>query len=356
MLKTLIHTSKLLLLLLLAISQLFSFAQEQTETLADKHKKHLEYLCSEELAGRKTAEKGQKLAAEYIANFFKANGLSSFEQMPDSTPFYQDFYLYFWNNGKCEIKINDTTKYKANLYPLAYKTLIDSSAIKLKLAGLFHQPHLENFTDCEYTPVLIINEKKNIILTAHYDHVGQSYKGICVGADDNASGTSVIMELAAKLKQGEQPNCNIVFIAFTAEELGLFGSFYYINNPVVPLDKTIAVINLDMVGRPDKHETNFVHAVFSGPKERIIRRPAKRVAKQIPDFELDLHPGLKERLIYNFASDHFAFTRKKVTNAVFFTDDHDNYHTPTDTPDKINYKNMEAITNYIEKCIYEIDK
>jgi len=197
---------------------------------------------------------------------------------------------------------------------------------------------------------------KSIIITAHYDHIGKNYNGICLGADDNASGTSVMLELAKIFSAKEQPNYNLIFIAFSGEEMGLLGSDFYVNNPLVPLKNTYAVLNLDMVGRPDNHENAFVHAVFSGKKERKLKRPIKKTDKMMSEFELDLRPPFKERLIYHFASDHFSFTRKKITNVVFFTDDHSDYHTPSDTPDKINYQNMAAITQFIENCLLAMDK
>jgi len=490
--------TKILVLVLLLV-QITLKAQTSSESLSETHKKHLAYLCSEELGGRKTAEKGQKLAAEYIAHFFRESGLKNFEQLPDSTPYFQDFYLYFWDKGSCKVIIQgDSVGRGLLIYPVVNRIMKDTSRFELKLAGVYKSHHLKEIDTKQFTPILVFDKKiksdklaeilnklskeynfervcisftqnvsnkqrifsetvfgnrpksekgfeketkkytylkevgedlnenlkvyympyyvlgiamkinykkfdhyfkrdyvfsdaldlklkahkvdvnayrtkdsiktenvlayipgktdKNIIITAHYDHIGTNYNGICVGADDNASGTSVIMELAKSLAAKEQPNCNLIFIAFSAEEMGLYGSDFYANNPLMPLDKTVGVLNLDMVGRPDLHEGDFVHATFAGRKERALKRPIMKVAKNQTAFELDLHPGLKERTLYHFGSDHFSFTRKKVSNVVFFTDDHNDYHTPTDTPDKIDYDNMAAITNFVEKCILGIDK
>ena len=488
---------KILIALILTINFFSAKAQLTLKQISNNHQQHLSYLCSDELKGRKTGKNGQRLAAKYIARQFKEAGLSRFEQLPDSTPYYQPFFLYRWDKGKVNIKRQDTSKYKMSIYPITNKQFIDSLPMNLKLAGLIHNQLPENFNKDLYTPILIVTKKmksrqlaetinkytetyklkrvvicfsqkqtkknrligesvsfnrlqskkrfeqwnrryhylsdlgkdlskdlkvyylpyyilarqikadykefdkfikkeyqysdtldlkmnlnhvdvnafkrldsvktenvmayipgktdKNIILTAHYDHVGQNYKGICVGADDNASGTSLIIEVAKGLKQLPKPNCNLIFIAFTGEEMGLYGSMYYTDNPVVPLNKTVGVLNFDMVGRPDKHSTHFVHAAFAGVDKNVLKKPIKKTAKSSPSFYLDLHPGLKERMVYYFASDHFAFTRKKVTNAVFFTDDHKDYHTPSDTPDKINYENMAAITSFIQKCVPAID-
>jgi hypothetical protein len=488
---------KKLIVLIPVLIFISSQAQHTLELISHNHQEHLNYLCSEELKGRKTGENGQKLAAQYIAAQFKEAGLSRFEQLPDSTPYYQPFYLYFWNKGKLIVKQEDTSKYTIPVYPVTNERFIDSLPMNLKLAGFMHRHHMPGFDKDSYTPALIITKKtesrdlaetinkyaetyklnrlvisfsqnltkknrlisetvfsarlqskrrfekwnrrhhylsdlgkgiskdlkvyylpyyalarrmttnhnkfdkflkkeykysdtldlkmhlkcvnvnafkyvdsvktenvvayipgktdKNIILTAHYDHIGQNYKGVCPGADDNASGTSVIIEVAKGLNQKPKPNCNIIFIAFTGEEMGLYGSKYYTENPIEPLAKTVGVLNFDMVGRPDKHSTHFVHAVFAGGDKSVLKKPIKKTAESSPDFYLDLHPGLKERMVYYFASDHFAFTSKNVTNAVFFTDDHKDYHTPSDTPDKINYENMAAITSFIQKCVLAID-
>lgn len=488
---------KKLIVLIPAVIFFSAKAQLTPKQISYNHQEHLSYLCSDELQGRKTGENGQKLAAKYIAAQFEEAGLSQFEQLPDSTPYYQPFFLYFWNKGDANIKVQDTSKYNTPIYPIVNEEFIDSLPMNLKLAGFIHNHQLQNFDKNSYTPVLLITKKtesqqlaetinkyakkyklerlvisfsqkltkkhrligesvsykrlqsqnrfvvwnrryhylsdlgeaiskdlnvyylpyyvlarrmatdynefdkflkkeyrysdtldlkmnfnyvdanafkrtdsaktenviayipgktdKNIILTAHYDHIGRNHKGICLGADDNASGTSVIMEVAKGLKQRPQPNCNLIFIAFTGEEMGLYGSKFYTDNPIVPLEKTVGVLNFDMVGRPDKHSAHFVHATFSGDNKSVLKKPIKEIAENSPDFHLDLRPGLKERMVYYFASDHFSFTRKRITNAVFFTDDHKDYHTPNDTPDKIDYENMAAITSFIQKCVLAID-
>lgn len=194
-----------------------------------------------------------------------------------------------------------------------------------------------------------------IIVCAHYDHVGKNYNGMCVGADDNASGTASIMEQAAMFsKSDNKPERTLVFIFFSAEEMGLYGSMHYADNPVFPLNKTIAVVNLDMVGRSDDHDNYFVHAKFHGPNDRKLKKIAKNTSKDFADFQLDLHPGLGPRIVYTFASDHFSFTRKKVRNIVLFTDNHSDYHTPADTPDKIDYLNMEKINKFLFKLLQNI--
>ncbi len=485
------------LIFILLTNITLSKAQILDSLLVKNHFNHVQYLCQPTLEGRKTGEKGQYLAAKYIADFFKQNNLKTFENLPDSTPYYHDFYLYFTNFGKQDVKVNDTMKYNIGLLPIVNQHFIDSVPFKIKYSGTLEKNNLERFPFHEFVPILVVTEKikpddlalklnnltqkygfkrfcvsflqeidhkqgltyetmfkstprsakryekelqkfnylenfakklnpdlkpyympyyilgrqlkieynsfdkqieknnfydtidfkkqanyvnvnsfrkkdslrtqnvtayiagktdRNIIITAHYDHVGKQHNGTCLGADDNASGTSLIMQLAAYFSKQPQMNCNLVFIAFSGEEMGLLGSDFYVNHPLLALEKTVAVLNFDMVGRPDKHTQPFVHAVFSGRKERVIKKPVKKSAREMSEFQLDLRPGLKERLVYHFASDHFSFTRKKITNAVFFTDDHNDYHTPTDTPDKIDYENMAQIELFIRSVVSKIDE
>jgi len=280
-------------------------------------------------------------------------------------------YTYFQNTGK---QLDKSIKvYYMPYYILSRRMGFDFKTFDQKLKKIEHFDTFDIKMKADYVNVQAFRKKdsvitqnvigyikgktdKNIIITAHYDHVGRNYNGICLGADDNASGTSVIMELAKKISAKKQLNFNLIFIAFSGEEMGLLGSDFYANNPFAPLKNTYGVLNFDMVGRPDNHAKPFVHAVFAGKKERNLKKPIKRTAKNMPEFQLDLRPPFKERLIYHFASDHFSFTRKKITNVVFFTDDHSDYHTPSDTPDKINYQNMASITLFIENYLLELDK
>lgn len=171
-----------------------------------------------------------------------------------------------------------------------------------------------------------------IIVGAHYDHVGKDNRGqIYAGADDNASGTAGVMELAKAFQSlAEKPKRTILFILFTAEEKGLLGSRYYVDNPIFPLEKTIAMINFDMISRNDVDQISVV-GKYQYPKLYAI---IDEINKQSVNFDMNF---AVEGFIRQ--SDHFPFMRKDVPSVFFNSGMHDELHTPRDTvnlaiPDK----------------------
>ncbi len=190
---------------------------------------------------------------------------------------------------------------------------------------------------------------ETIVVGAHYDHIGLGGSGSLAGAkgvvhngaDDNASGTVALIELARRLAARPKPlPRRIVFIAFTAEESGLIGSAHYVKQPVFPLEKTIAMFNMDMVGRlRDGRLTVF----GSGTSSRW-----KPLLEQLgPEYGLQL--TLKPS---GFGpSDHSSFYGKKIPVLHFFTGTHADYHRPTDDWDKINYEGIRQIVDLIEEVV-----
>ncbi|HUG20279.1 MAG TPA: M20/M25/M40 family metallo-hydrolase [Planctomycetaceae bacterium] len=188
-----------------------------------------------------------------------------------------------------------------------------------------------------------------VVIGAHYDHVGYgganslapNVKEVHNGADDNGSGTVALIELARRFAAAEKPPPRkIVFIAFTAEELGLIGSDHYVKNPVFPLDKTIAMFNMDMVGRLNENKlTVFGTGTSSRWKDLVVEEGEKR------DFRLSLQPE-------GFGpSDHSSFYGKKIPVLHFFTGTHQDYHRPTDDTDKINYEGIVRVADMLEALI-----
>lgn len=204
------------------------------------------------------------------------------------------------------------------------------------------------------------NPNQFIIVSAHYDHLGTELNDIYYGADDNASGTSVMMNLAERLSdynKKQQLKRSIMFIGFTAEEMGLFGSEYYVKNPVISLDSTIVNINMDMVGRfDDKHKKHksFVYILNGGLGKGKYFKLAKKGIEKPDNFKVSRNPGAYEKAVFTQGSDHYNFYKKNVPISVVFTGLHDDYHTPLDTPDKLNYKNMENISDLLFNYIIEI--
>lgn len=173
-----------------------------------------------------------------------------------------------------------------------------------------------------------------VVIGAHYDHLGlggqyslaPSQTGtIHPGADDNASGTAGVIELARYFSRQPKQKRGILFLNFAGEELGLLGSAYYVDHPILPLDKAAAMINLDMIGRMrDK-------AYIGGSASGTTLRPM--LEKMLPkyDMKVDYSAGSSEG-----SSDHTSFTSKQVPALFFFSGLHADYHKPSDTADKID--------------------
>jgi hypothetical protein len=193
---------------------------------------------------------------------------------------------------------------------------------------------------------------ETVVIGAHYDHVGRGGPGSFVpnsnevhnGADDNASGAVSLLEVARRLAaHKEKLPRRIVFIAFTGEERGLFGSARYTKEPVFPLEKTIAMLNMDMVGRL-RDDRLTVFGVGTSP---IWDDLLKRLARD-DHFELSLKPeGLGP-------SDHQSFFMKQIPVLHFFTGTHGDYHRPSDDWEKINIPGTERIVQLVEKAAVEV--
>jgi Peptidase family M28 len=187
-----------------------------------------------------------------------------------------------------------------------------------------------------------------VFITAHMDHLGKKDSIIYYGADDDGSGTCAVMEMAqayaAAKKDGKGPRRTIVFMTVSGEEKGLWGSEYYSNNPVFPLDKTTVDLNIDMIGRvgsdyvkdaPDS--LNYVY-VIGDDKLSSDLRPINEEANKKTNLKLDYrYNDPKDPNRFYYRSDHYNFAEKGVPIIFYFDGVHKDYHRPTDTPDKINY-------------------
>ena len=202
-----------------------------------------------------------------------------------------------------------------------------------------------------------------VVISAHYDHVGIINGKLHPGADDDGSGTVGLLELAdafAKAKaSGKGPRRNILFLAVSGEEKGLWGSEYYSNHPVYPLDKTSLDINIDMIGRKDDKlnsvdSNNHVYLIgddkLSSELTNYVDSINNLYIKIITDRKYN-DPKDPNRLY--FRSDHYNFARKGVPIIFFFDGIHKDYHKPTDTPDKINYDLYEKRTRLVFYLAWE---
>ena len=189
-----------------------------------------------------------------------------------------------------------------------------------------------------------------VVIGAHYDHLGLGgegslYKGepaVHNGADDNASGVAVVLDLAKKIKETELSK-NYLFITFSGEEMGLLGSNFFTKNPTLDLDGVSYMLNLDMVGRLREDKTLSVSGTGTSP-----------IWPQVLNTS---NPGFK--LVLNESgvgpSDHTSFYLQDIPVLHFFTGQHEDYHKPTDDAEKLNYEGMRLISSYLFNLVKELD-
>jgi hypothetical protein len=231
----------------------------------------------------------------------------------------------------------------------------------------------------EGTDAVLKNEA--IVIGAHYDHLGKGGQGslaansaeIHHGADDNASGTAALLELARQFAKDKKNRRTIIFVAFGGEEEGLIGSKFYVNNAVFPLDKTVAMLNMDMVGRlsenkltvggigtaaewkdliNNNNQSGFKTLRNEGLGKVTIRnnQTGEVTDKTYPNFNLQLNEE-------GFGpSDHSSFYGKQIPVLFFFTGTHADYHKPTDTADKINYAGLAKVLDFVAEIIRNVDQ
>lgn len=195
-----------------------------------------------------------------------------------------------------------------------------------------------------------------VVVVAHYDHLGIGREGIFHGADDNASGTAAVMEIAEAFARAEQegirPARTVIFLAVSAEELGLFGSQFYTRNPVVSLDSTYACINIDMIGRAsNKLSTSPDYIAATVYQSEDLLSVAKTAIGQAGQ---DLEDRIEYRKSARAGSDHYYFVRNNIPSIFYFQGFHPDYHEPADTPDKISYDRMEKLVRTIFATVWEL--
>ncbi|MCU7496264.1 MAG: M28 family peptidase [Ignavibacteria bacterium] len=182
-----------------------------------------------------------------------------------------------------------------------------------------------------------------VVIGAHYDHIGLGYYGtsdknsigkIHNGADDNASGVSGLLEIAEAFSKCPAKR-SILFISFSGEENGMLGSKYYVNSqPLKPLDKTVAMLNLDMIGRNERNELWLGGAFYSTDIIKVAERANKEVSMNL----------LYNTGLYTLGSDQASFLRKGIPSLYFFSGIHEDYHMPTDDIEKIDVQKVENVS------------
>ncbi len=275
-------------------------------------KTNLYVIADDKMEGRDTGSAGQKKAGVYMIDQYKKNGID----FPAALGSYYQ-----------KVPSEAMKKYG--------EALPDSENILAYIEG---------------------SEKPNevIVISAHYDHVGTKNGVVFNGADDDGSGTVAVMEIAEAFqeakKKGYGPKRSILFLHVTGEEHGLFGSDYYSENPVFPLGNTVADLNIDMIGRddPENRGKQYVYVIGS----EMLSTELKKIneASNLKTVNLELNykyddPNDTQRLYYR--SDHYNFAKHNIPVAFFFDGIHEDYHKPTDKPDKIDYPLLQKRTQLV---------
>lgn len=203
-----------------------------------------------------------------------------------------------------------------------------------------------------------------VALTAHYDHLGIHNDTVFYGADDDASGTSCVLELARVLSlaaaNGDRPYRSILFMPVSGEEKGLLGSRYYSQHPLFPLKNTIANVNIDMIGRIDpEHDSsgvkNYIYVIgadkLSTELHDINEAANADHVNMVLDYRFNV-PGEPNR--FYFRSDHYNFAKNGVPAIFYFNGKHQDYHKSTDTIDKIDFEAMELRTRLVFHTVWEL--
>ena len=207
-------------------------------------------------------------------------------------------------------------------------------------------------------------ELKNeiIVITAHYDHIGIIDGLIHNGADDNATGTAAVLEIAAAFQRAKKMGYNfkrsILCFPNSAEEKGLLGSYYYVENPEFPLANTVACLNIDMIGRMDEfhpNDSNYVYLIGSDKLSTDLHDISEKANEKYTNMDLDYtfnDPNDPNRFYYR--SDHYNFAKKGIPSIFYFSGVHEDYHKHTDTVEKVVYEKVEKTAKLIFYTAWEL--
>ncbi|QCX53041.1 M20/M25/M40 family metallo-hydrolase [Elizabethkingia sp. JS20170427COW] len=286
---------------------LVGFVSVQAQISEQNLEKTISYLAVDKMQGRQTGSKQVHKASKFIEKQFKKLGLA---------PKGEQGYRQSFTAKVSRVKVNDSLRKADNIIGF-----LDNGA------------------------------EKTIVVGAHYDHIGHGELGnsrddkdnigkIHNGADDNASGVAGLLELARYYSQNQvKEKYNILFIAFGAEELGLFGSKYFVEHPTIPLNTIHWMLNMDMIGRYNPE--NGLAVIGYGTSPAFV------------DIFKDVHSDIKFNLSKDGrgGSDQTSFYDKKIPVLFFHTGGHPDYHKHGDDAHKINYKAMKSILELEAKAI-----
>jgi hypothetical protein len=284
----------------------------------------MELLAGDAMMGRRTGTPGADRAAEWIATQFRQAGLAP---AGDSGTYLQ------WMPITAAQPPAASSPNSVRALPVASWSIWDTLPPDRKLrtanvAGMIRgsDPALRD---------------EVVLVTAHYDHlgVGRAVDGDSIynGADDDASGTIALIEMARRLREGPRPKRTILFVAMTGEEVGLIGTRWYLNHPLLPLERTVANLNVEMIGLPDSLAGGFGKAWLTGYERSTM-------GDLLADNDIPLVPDL--RLAQNFfrRSDNYAFAVAGIpAHTISSFGGHPQYHTPKDEPGIIDATHMARV-------------
>ncbi|MEM9933088.1 MAG: M28 family peptidase [Bacteroidota bacterium] len=205
-----------------------------------------------------------------------------------------------------------------------------------------------------------------VIITAHYDHIGVNQDGrINNGADDDASGTTAVLELAEAFSiaaaEGNRPSRSILFMTVSGEEKGLLGSEYYTDNPIYPLENTVVNLNIDMVGRVGKlyqdspDSLNYVYLIGSDRLSTELHEISEKANDTYTQMVLDYkYNDENDPNQFYYRSDHYNFAKNNIPVIFYFNGVHEDYHRPGDTPDKIRLGKLAKTAQLVFATAWEL--
>jgi Zn-dependent M28 family amino/carboxypeptidase len=281
-------------------------------------KTHLYIIASDEFEGRNTGEPGQKLAAEYLKDFYMSKNIAS---------------------------------------PLGENNYFQTISTQHLSRNLKASENVVAFIKGSEFPDEIL------VISAHYDHLGMDKEGeVYNGADDNGSGTVAVMAIAEAfqkaVEEGNGPKRSILFLHFTGEEKGLLGSKYYVTFPIFPLANTVSNLNIDMIGRSDDaHENNpnYVYLIGSDKLSKELHHLSEEMNNKFTKINLDYkYNSDSDPNRFYYRSDQYNFAKNNIPVIFYFNGTHENYHRISDTPDKINYELLAKRTQLVFYTAWEI--
>lgn len=281
---------------------------------------HISFLADDSLKGRQAGTPGEARAARYIADHFSDFGL---QPAGDDGTFYQHFTVNLSNVKNPPQSDNNNED-------------ADQDLLARNVIGIVEGTE---------------NSEEYIVIGAHYDHLGYGAFGslydrdttsVHNGADDNASGTAGLLELAHYFSR-QPPAKSIVFVAFSGEEMGLLGSRHFVENSPMSLNATIAMINMDMIGRMEDNQLLIFGTGSAENWESILEEANDQ------NLNLEFIPD------GTGASDHTSFYNEEIPVLHYFTDTHADYHRPSDDTEYINSEGEQVVLQHLVNVIKQLN-